>query len=199
MKNPKRIARTVQKENLSQRLRWDDNLEPCKQKQVINKARNLYLQDYPYSTIYLLTGIPFKIVYLRRRGWDKLKAKVDKQIIENIRKDAISEKAEKFVYMGLDLGLKFLDRCIKKGTDFDARDFKLVMDSVMAIHRVKQLETGQATDISKELNSLSPEQLKEYLISLKEEAIRDHGEVLTFERLSHEQVLDAISEEDGEH
>lgn len=101
--------------------------------------------------------------------------------------------------MGLDLGLKFLDRCIKKGTDFDARDFKLVMDSVMAIHRVKQLETGQATDISKELNSLSPEQLKEYLISLKEEAIRDHGEVLTFERLSHEQVLDAISEEDGEH
>ncbi len=174
-------------------------MPPGRQSPVVRRARNLFLQDYPFETIYVLTGLPYSVYFRKQNRWKKLKDVLDEQILKEIRQEAISEKAEKFVFKGLDLALKYIDRISRKGYEMDIRDFKLIMDSVQAVHRIKQLETGQATDISRSYDSMSPEEVKQYLQDLKQEIITSHGEMLNYTDITPEQALAQISGEDGEH
>lgn len=166
---------------------------------MLTRARNLFLQDYPFETIFFFTGLPYKIYFRKQNSWQKLKESLDEEILKEIRNEAISDKAEEFVFRGLDLGLKYLERVTKQGYTIDARDFKLIMDSVMAIHRVKQLETGNPTDISKAYDAMTPEDVKKHLLELKEEILKEHGEMLNYTDLSPEEALDQITNKDGEH
>lgn len=70
-----------------------------------------------------------------------------------------------------------LDRLIARETELDPKDFKLIMDSVMGIHRVRQLEAGEPTDIKK-VDAMSPEELKKFMRDAYEDVMSKHGAIL---------------------
>ncbi len=107
-----------------------------------------------------------------------MRERVDEIILERIRKDAIGDKATEFVEKGLHLGLTFLDRAIKREVELDPKEFKLVMDSVMAIHRVGQLEKGEPTDITA-YEHMTPDELRSYLYDLAVSIGKKHQDILS--------------------
>ena len=164
---------------LPEEFKYDAEKVPYRNAPAIRRARSLYLMDYPFERIFLETDLPYSVFIRLRKRWTVLKERIDSQVLEKIRTEAIGDRAEEFVKKGLALGLRFLDRQIEKGTDFSPKDFKLVMDSVLGIHRVKQLETGGATDISV-YEKMSPEELREYLDRNRQELIAENPDLLEF-------------------
>lgn len=128
--------------------------------------------------MFLLTGLPHWVWRRRTVKWKKLKDKVDALLIARIRKKAVEEQATEFVEKGLHLGLMFLDRAIKREIEMTPKDFKLVMDSVMAIHRVGQLEKGEATDITA-YQHMDPDELKRYLMDIAITVGKKHDDILS--------------------
>lgn len=161
-----------------QRLpKWVDGVPWRQQRPALNRARRLYYREYSYERIFLLVGIPPAIFLFFRNKWEKGRQKVDAKILEQIRNSKVADKADEFVAKGLEIGLKFLDRCIKRETEITAKDFKLITDAVMAIHRVAQLEKGAPTDIHA-YETMTPEELSQYLIETRESLRQKHGELL---------------------
>lgn len=189
------IKSKLKKADKADKSRWNPEEKPEKQGHIIRHARTLFLQDYPYSTIYVITGIPYKIFFRKQNSWFKLKEKLDDIILKEVREKAISERAETFVFKGLDLAEKYLDRIMRQGYQMDAKDFKLIMDSISNVHRIRQLETGKATNITKQIDGLSPEELLEYVKALKNEITADHSEILTYENVNPNDVLDKLGED----
>lgn len=159
-------------------VRWDDpGITLDERRFLIRKARNCYLRDYPFERIFLTTGMPLKLFYSYQRKWKNLKERLDEQLLLQIRASAISDKAEEFVQRGLSIGLRYLDRIVKRDIELDPKEFKLIMDSVLGMHRVKQLETGGPTDISM-YEKMTPEELNTYILSLREEIAQEYPEIL---------------------
>lgn len=125
-------------------------------------ARDMYLKEYNFERIYLAVAVPPSVFLSRRKRWDKIKEKVDTKIIEDIRKKAVSEQTKEFVEKGLRVGLKFVDRLLKREEEIDPKSWKLISDSIMALHRIHQLELGKPTDISMYEN-MTPEQTMAFL------------------------------------
>jgi DNA-directed RNA polymerase subunit K/omega len=145
-------------------------------KPAIRAARVLYLKEYTYEQIFLLTHLPPRVFAKLEPKWIELRNRIDEAVITEIRAKAIAGKAEEFVHKGLTIGLKFLDRALKQESYLTPKDFKLVMDSVMAIHRVKQLEDGKPTDISV-YDGMDPHKMGEYLIEVARQLKDKHGEI----------------------
>lgn len=154
---------------------WNDP----RNRPVIKKARNLYLQNYPFERIFLETGILYAVYIKRERTWRRIKERIDQQLIAKMRDKAVVKTAEEFVEKGLHIGLKFLDNVIKRNIELDVKDFKFIMDSVMAIHRVKQLEAGAATDITVYQN-MSPKELKVYLEQTFIQVKSKHADIIEY-------------------
>lgn len=169
-----RMAKTLPAE-----FRYNTNNPKYKNALALRRARTLFLMDYPFERIFLETDIPYSYFVRLRKKWTVLKDRVDETVLEKIRNKAIGGRAEDFVQKGLTLGLRFLDRALKNGDDLTPKDFKLIMDSVMGIHRVKQLETGGATDIAV-YEKMSPEELRDYLEATKKEILAENPEMLEF-------------------
>jgi hypothetical protein len=150
-------------------LHWSDEAN----KLPIREARDLYFKEYPYERIYLKTGVPPSVFLLKRKQWDKVKARVDERIITNIRKKALSESTKLFVEKGLAIGLKLVDRLMKREDEITIKDWKLLSDSIMALHRVHQLELGKPTDI-KAYENMSPEQVKGYILEIQKQLGAKH-------------------------
>lgn len=165
-------------QNQPARIRWNDDLSEYDQRQVVRLARNLFIKNYPFERVFLLTGIPHWLWRKKLRKWTKLKEEVDLKIIERIRKKAISEQTTEFVEKGLHLGLMFLDRAIKREIELTPKDFKLCMDSVMAIHRVGQLEKGEPTDITA-YEHMNPDELRRYLLDVAITIGKKHDDILS--------------------
>lgn len=139
----------------------------------IRAARDLYFKEYPYERIFLATGVPPSVFLARSKKWIKVKDRVDQKLIENIRKKAISDQSTEYIEKGLQVGLKFINRLLKRETEITPKDWKLVSDSIMAIHRVRQLETGKPTDISV-YKDMSPEEVGAYLLQVQKELAAKH-------------------------
>lgn len=150
-------------------LYWKDeqNRAPLK------RARELYFKEYTYEAIFLKTGVPPSIFLARRKNWDKMISRVDFKIIENIRKKAVSEQSKEFIEKGLQIGLKLVNRLVKREEEISVKDWKLISDSIMAIHRIHQLELGKPTDISM-YEKMSPEQMNAYLLEIQRQAGEKH-------------------------
>lgn len=136
-------------------------------------ARDLYLKEYNFERIYLITGIPPSIYVARAKFWARIKDQIDEKIISSIRKKAVSAQSKEFIEKGLQVGLKFINRMLKRETEVSAKDWKLVSDSISNLHRIHQLELGKPTDISMYEN-MSPEQLVEYLRETQRQLTKDH-------------------------
>jgi hypothetical protein len=185
----------VQKFDLN--LHWNHPVN----KNPIREARNLYLKEYNYERIFLLTGVPPNIFLLRSKVWAKIKEKQDERIIHDIRKKAISAQSKEFVEKGLKIGLKFVDRLLKREEEISAKDWKLISDSISNLHRIQQLELGKPTDIAM-YESMSPEQMVEYLKEVQRQ-LGDEHEMSMFsprEDIPEDQLLAEYAKtKDGTH
>lgn len=133
----------------------------------------MFLKEYNFERIYLATGLPPSIFVKKLKAWEKIKDKFDEKIIFEIRKKAVSAQTKEFVEKGLQVGLKFIDRMLKRGTEVSAKDWKLVSDSIANLHRIHQLELGKPTDISMYEN-MSPQQMLEVLQELQKQTATEH-------------------------
>lgn len=172
---------------------YDPDLTERENGHVIRRARDMYLKDFPYERIFLSTGLPYDKFYRLQKRWKKLKEHLDAKIIEAIRKDAIADKAEEFVNKGLQIGLAFLNKVIKRDVELEPKDFKLIMDSVMAIHRVKQVETGEPTDIV-QYAAMTPVELREYLMTVAKQVGEKHGELLGYYQTGTDVPVEGVLE-----
>lgn len=153
-------------------------------------ARNLFLRDYTFEQIFLRTGIPIPVYRKCRHRWRQLKERVDEGLIAEIRRTAVESKIDEFVQRGLKIGLRFLDRLEKDKQDLSVKDFKLVTDAIMAIHRVGQLEKGEPTDIvERNYNSMSQEEMRIYLYTMHKEINGKFGDVIPLPELSENETL----------
>lgn len=178
-KNLNKIAKEVAEESPpADPVKWDPMKPQYLQKAVLTRARNLYLQNYSFERIFLETEIPPTVYANRRRSWEKLKFELGQKVLIEIRKKAVEDQAKEFVEKGLHVGLRFLDSCIARESELTPKDFKLVMDSVMAIHRVKQLEIGEPTNIDM-YKGMNPRELREYLKTMEAKILGKHGELLS--------------------
>jgi hypothetical protein len=150
-------------------LHWTDE----ENKAPIRAARDLFLKEYSYERIFLATGIPPSVFRLRCKKWSKVKERVDQKIVETIRKKAVSEQSKEFIEKGLQVGLKFIDRLLKREDEITPKDWKLVSDSIMALHRVHQLEVGKPTDISV-YEKMSPQEIQSYLLTVQKQLSEKH-------------------------
>ena len=148
---------------------WSDDCN----KPALRAARDLYLKEYPYERIFLLTALPPSVFMSRRRSWDKVKARVDEGIITKIRRKAVSEQTKEFVEKGLQVGLKFVNRLLKREDEITPKDWKLVSDSIMALHRIHQLELGKPTDISV-YEKMGEKEAKEDLLEMQKQLADKH-------------------------
>lgn len=158
---------TPQKYNLN--LHWSHP----ENKPFIREARNLYLSEYNFERIYLKTEIPPSIFVAKVKYWSRIKDRLDEQLISKIRQKAVSAQSKEFIEKGLQVGLKFINRMLKRETEVSAKDWKLVSDSISNLHRIHQLELGKPTDISMYEN-MSPQQLVEYLKETQRQLAIDH-------------------------
>lgn len=142
-------------------------------KAPLRAARDLYFKEYTYEAIFLKTGVPPSVFRSRCKIWSKVKARVDAKIIEGIRKKAVSQQSKEFIEKGLQVGLKFIDRLLKRGDEITPKDWKLVSDSIMALHRVHQLELGKPTDISA-YEKMSPQEIQAYLLEMQKQVSAKH-------------------------
>lgn len=145
---------------------------------VLRKARNLWIQGYSGKTVMEETGIPVGEFARHKAVWDRMKEKLDAQILERVRSTGIEENAQTFVEKGLFIGNQILDRMIKRGEELTSKDFSSVMQAIVAIHRVKQLEGGEPTEISKKIETMSPEQVAEYVAESYKVLIGKHTDLL---------------------
>jgi hypothetical protein len=150
-------------------LHWSDQ----ENRAPIKKARDLFFKEYPYERIFLATHIPPSVYLSCVRKWQKVKARIDEKLLTNIRKKAISDQSKEFIEKGLQVGIKFISRLLKREDEITPKDWKLVADSIMALHRVHQLEVGKPTDI-KVYEGMSPEQIKEYLLETQRQLAEKH-------------------------
>lgn len=164
---------------LPEELKYDPSQSRIANQIAIKKARALYLLEYPYERIFLETNIPPKIYLKYAQKWCLLKDRVDEKVLTELRTKAIGEKAEDFVRLGLNLGYRYLNRMAKEDVPLSPKDFKLVMDAIQGVHRIKQLETGGATDIAG-YEKMSPEELREYLERAQKEILDTTPELLDY-------------------
>lgn len=165
--NPKKSIPSCPMYNLT--LHWN---HPAN-KAPLREARNLYLKEYNYERIFLLTAVPPSIFLQKSKVWSKIKEKQDEKLIHDIRKKAISSQSKEFVEKGLQVGLKFVNRLLKREEEISAKDWKLVSDSITNLHRIQQLELGKPTDISMYEN-MSPEQMVDYLKEVQRQLGDEH-------------------------
>lgn len=142
-------------------------------KAPVRLARDLYFKEYTYEYIFLSTGVPPSVFRSRCKKWSKVKERVDVKLIENIRKKAVSAQTKEYIEKGLQVGLKFIDRLLKREAEITPKDWKLVSDSIMALHRVHQLETGKPTDISV-YEKMSPSEIQAYLLEMQKQVADKH-------------------------
>jgi hypothetical protein len=145
---------------------------------VLRKARNLWIEGYSGKTVMEETGIPVGEFARRKAVWDRMKEKLDAQILERVRHTGIEENAKTFVEKGLFIGNQILDRMIKRGDELTPKDFSTIMQAIVAIHRVKQLEGGEPTEISKKIETMSPEQVAEYVAESYKVLVGKHTDLL---------------------
>lgn len=182
MESPLKKKELVEFEGEEQILpfqKYDLEAPPAHNATAIRRARNMFIQNYPFERIFLETGVPYNIFIRKQRKWIKLRDKLDEFLLAKMRDEAVVDKAQEFVERGLHIGLKFLDNVIKRNIEIDVKDFKFIMDSVMAIHRVKQLEAGLATDIVA-YEHMSPKELREYLAKTVVEVKSKHSEIIEY-------------------
>ena len=158
---------TPQKYNLN--LHWSHPIN----KPFVREARDLFLKEYNFERIYLVTGLPPSIFVARAKAWNKIREKFDDKIITDIRKKAVSAQTKEFVEKGLQVGLKFINRLLKRESEISPKDFKLVSDAISNLHRIHQLELGKPTDISMYEN-MSPQQTVEYIKEVQRQLTSDH-------------------------
>lgn len=124
-----------------------------------------------------------------RHRWRRLKERIDEDLIAEIRRSAVESKVDEFVQRGLKIGLRFLDRLEKDKQDLSVKDFKLVTDAIMAIHRVGQLEKGEPTDIvERNYNAMTQEEMRIYLYTMHKEINGKFGDVVPLPDLSEPEV-----------
>lgn len=128
------------------------------------------------------TAIPVAEFARRRVIWDRMKEKLDLRILERVRAKGIEENAKTFVEKGLYIGNQILDRLIKRGDEMSAKDFSTVMQAIVAVHRVKQLEGGEPTEISKRIETMSPEQVAAYVQESYQVLVGKHQDLLGSEK-----------------
>jgi hypothetical protein len=150
-------------------LHWTDE----ENKAPIRAARDLFFKEFSYERIFLATGIPPSIFRKYAKRWSKVKERVDQKIVEKIRKKAVSEQSKEFIEKGLQVGLRFIDRLLKREDEITPKDWKLVSDSIMALHRVHQLEIGKPTDISV-YEKMSPQEIQSYLLTVQKQLAEKH-------------------------
>ncbi len=175
-KSKKPIQEDEEKENESNPLpqyREDEHHTEPHNRMVLRIARDMYLKEYSFERIFLAVALPPSVFIRRRRAWDKLKARVDETLIEKIRAKAVSQQTKEFVEKGLQVGLKFINRLLKREDEIQAKDWKLVSDSIANLHRIHQLELGKPTDISM-YEKMSPDQIREYLATMQKELVEAH-------------------------
>lgn len=146
-------------------------------KKAILAAKDLYFKNFTFESIFIYTELPVILYRRLQPKWDKERKAIEKQLLEKIRSESCAERCKEFLDLGLEVGLTFLKRLISRGDEISVKDFKLAMDAVQAIHRMKQLEEGKATSIE-HYENLSPDQLKVYILSVQEQLQRKHGDIL---------------------
>lgn len=109
----------------------------------------------------------------RAKVWGKLKEKEDEKIIYKIRKETVAQKSKEFIEKGMEVGLTFINRLLKRKEEITAKDWKLVADSIQNLHRIHQLELGKPTDISMYEN-MTPEQTLAYLKEVQHQLSEEH-------------------------
>lgn len=159
---------------------WDKKLKPTEQPEVLRLARNLYLLHYPYERVFLMTGIPVHYWCKFAPKWEKLRVRIDEYQINRIRKKAIGQQVKDFLDKGLHLLNIQLNRWMKTGVDLDPKEFKLISDSIMGLHRVKRLEEGEATDI-KQYEAFTPDQLTDYLTAVYTQVKSKHSDLIEYD------------------
>lgn len=150
-------------------LHWshEDNRAP------IRAARDMYYKEYTYERIFLATGVPPSVFQARRKQWIKLKSRIDTQIIQKIRKKAVSEQSKEFVEKGLQIGLLLINRLLKREEEITPKDWKLISDSIANLHRIHQLELGKPTDISV-YEKMTPQEVHAYLLETQRQLASKH-------------------------
>lgn len=126
----------------------------------------------------LETGIPIVELARRKIVWDKLKDKLDLQILERVRSRSIEDHAQSFVEKSLHIGNRVLDNLIKRQDDLGVKEFGIIMASLSNIHRIKQLESGQPTDIIAKTQTMSPKELQAYVAESYANLLGKHKELV---------------------
>lgn len=156
--------------------KYDVNKKEWENRAAIRAARILYLKEYPFERIYLLTQIPPQKYAKFEPVWNKLRGRIDEILCERIRAKVVSDRADELVSKGLEIGVKYMNRVLKREVELGAKDFKLVMDAVANIHRIGQLEKGEATDIT-QYKDMHPKQMAAYLVEVAQNLKKKHGDI----------------------
>lgn len=142
-------------------------------KPFIRHARSLYVKDFHPDLVRVLAGVPEGVIRKLAPRWQKIKDRVDENIITDIRATIVAEEAADIMKKGMHVINLYLSRLIKRGTEQDAKDVKLTSDIMANLHRIKQLEEGKPTDISM-YEKMTPQQVAEAVVAMQKELSSKH-------------------------
>lgn len=117
--------------------------------------------------------MPERVIDTQAVKWQKLKDRIDENLITGIRAKVVAEEATDIMKKGMHVINLFLTRCIKRGTEQDAKDVKLTSDILANLHRIKQLEEGKPTDISM-YEKMTPQEVAQLVVSMQKELSSKH-------------------------
>lgn len=179
----------LQKYNFDLPWNCEENRAPVK------LARELYFKEHTYDFIFEQTGIPLSVYRVRvTKQWAKLKKRLDEKLIDQLRKEVLSEKAGVIIKKASNVIDLYFTRLMKRGAEVGGKDAKFASDIIANIHRMQRLEEGKPTEISK-IENMSQEEAMEYLRKLAQEQSKEHDMTMFGEdKTSEEELLAEYSD-----
>ena len=161
---------------------YDSSKDEKWNKPAINAARDLFLQNYPYERIFMLTGLPTSIWYRKQKTWLRMRERLQLKQMKDLQRKSISRQMEDIIRLGGEFGSRYLRRILADPASqhMEPKDFRAVMQTVLDMHKVKQLEEGAPTDIKGVYDHMNLDQMREYMTSMAVEMQKEYGEVIDY-------------------
>ena len=172
---------------------WDYRKPSKVQVDVHKFVKMLYFMDWSFIKVHLETGYPEHEWRANIPSWAVEKQEYDKEILERIRTNSLSDQAEELMFYGVEVVTRQLKRFYNDSAELSVKDLALLSQVLTNLHRVRQLELGKATNITLE-NQYTPKELLE-ILTTKQSELAEFSDVLPPELLTTPEALAPITGE----
>lgn len=138
--------------NLATAPKWDMTKGLYGNKEVVRAAKKLFFREYSPLAINLATGFPLsylnRFVSKKKIGWRAQRDAWQEKYLEELTRSGKTLRSLTRIHgMGLAVIEKYLHRVLTREDELNIKDVKFLSDILANAHRMKQLESGQPTEI----------------------------------------------------